>query len=137
MIKRREFVTLLGAAASWPLAARAQQPAMPVIGYLNAGSPNAFGYLTGSFRQGLEEAGYIEGQNVAIEYRWAENGASLVDAFRQVGIYCGRILRGEKAAELPVIQPTKFELVLNVKTAKALGLHFSDKLLALADEVIE
>jgi len=325
--RRREFITLLGGAAvAWPLAARAQQPAMPVVGYLNPGSPESDTPRLTGLRRGLNQTGYVEGRNFVIEYRWAGNqpgrlpalvadlarlqvsvivaagalaalaakaattsipivfsiaadpvqlglvaslnrpggnltgfngfagelvakglallhelvpstatigflenpdnpiselmtkdmlaaapaiglkvqilkagtdreidaafvslvqartgallvgndpffinrielvaalaarhaiptmysfrefvvtgglisyGSSLIELYRQVGLYTGRILKGEKPADLPVAQSTKYELVINLKTAKALGLDVPDRLLALADEVIE
>jgi putative ABC transport system substrate-binding protein len=326
-MKRREFVTLLGGAAvTWPLSAKAQQPAMPVIGFLHGASLGSYVPMVVAFRRGLSETGYDEGRNVAIEFRWAENhydrlpelaadlvrrrmsviaaftvdaagaaktattnipivfemgndpvtagfvaslnrpggnltgvttltvllgvkrlelllelvpkatvigilvnpsnanaelitkdlqaatgalglqtyvqtagsesdletaftalaqqgvgaivigsdpffnsrsnqlaalavrhrvpmmcplreyavagglmsyGTSLADVYRQIGVYTGRILKGEKPADLPVIQPSKFEFVVNLKTAKALGLEVSLQLQQRADEVIE
>jgi putative ABC transport system substrate-binding protein len=327
-MRRREFITLLGsAAAAWPLGVGAQQAAMPVIGFLGGGSPDAFAHVVDAFRQGLYETGFAEGQNVTIEYRWAEGqydwlpalvadlirqkpavivatggdvgvraakkaataipivftsgsdpvaagfvsslnrpggnltgvslfvsvlevkkldllrelvptaavigfllnpnnpradvdtadmqaaaralgklllilkadgehdfdavftnlaqqrvdalvvhtepfflsrrdqlvelaarysiptiyglrefaaagglisyGTKLSDSYRQVGIYTGKILKGEKPVDLPVVQPTKFEFVIDLKTAKALGLEVPSTLLARADEVIE
>jgi putative ABC transport system substrate-binding protein len=327
MMRRREFITLLGGSAAWPLAARGQQAVMPVVGFLRSTSANASTDLVVALRRGLAEAGYTEGQNIAIEYRWAENpevrlpeladdlvrrqcaliiaagdaaaqaakaatrtipivfatgedpvkvglvsrlnrpgsnitgisfynsadleskqlgllreavpkaavigvlvnptmvaaqsqerngqaaaralglqvfivhagsagdvdtafatlaqrrveallvvgnalftgqrdrlvalaeryalpaiyplrefvaaggmmsyGGSLTDAYRQVGVYASRILKGEKPGDLPIMLPTKFELVINSKTAKTLGLEVPPSLLALADEVIE
>jgi putative ABC transport system substrate-binding protein len=326
-MKRREFITLLGGAAAWPVAARAQQAAMPVIGFLNSGSADAYPDRLVAFRAGLSELGYVEGQNVTVEYRWGlgqydrlaamaaelarrpvsvlvatggepaalaakaatsnvpivfaiggdpvklglvasynrpggnATGANILtstleakrlgllremvphagaigvllnpnfpsygsqlsdvqeaaraiglpfhalrantdpeieaafetatqqrigaltvaaapffdtrrnrlvslaaryslptmyqfrefatagglmtygvyipDIYRQVGVYTGRILKGDKPAGLPVVQPTKFEFVINLKTAKALGLDVPATLLASADEVIE
>ena len=326
-MRRREFITLIGGAAAWPLAALAQQPAMPVIGLLNSATPEGFSDYLRAFRQGLKESGYVEGENLAIEYRWAENeperlpvlaadlvrrqvkviaaigtpavmaaatatttipivfgvpedpvklglvaslarpggnatginffsaelaakrlellrelvptaqrvavllnpaeptiaaanlrdaeaaasavavqirvfnastiaeidtafaalasersdalfissgpmftnrrvqiahlatryaipaigsprvfpeagglmsySASIGDAWRQVGVYTGRILKGAKPSDLPVVQSTKFELVINTSTARMLGLTVPDKLLVAADEVIE
>src|SRR5712675_2297470 len=72
-MRRREFIALVGSAATWPLDARAQQPGMPVMGFLHSASPEPYARQVNAFRQSLKETGYVEGKNVAIEYRWAEN----------------------------------------------------------------
>src|SRR5262245_32784076 len=78
MIRRRAFITLLGGAAAWPLAARAQQAVMPVVGLISGGFPETAGYAVTAFRQGLNENGYVEGHNVTVEYRWARGRFDLM-----------------------------------------------------------
>src|SRR5438093_5209062 len=97
-LKRRDCITLLGGATTWPLVARAQQPAIPVIGYLNRGSPGPLAHLTAAFRQGLAELGYVEGRNVAIEYRWVRG------PIRPIGCHGGGVVHRRVAviAALPI-----------------------------------
>ena len=72
-MKRRQVILGLGSAAAWPIVARAQRPALPVVGFVNSGSADGYAPMVAAFRRGMKETGYVEGRNVAIEYRWAEN----------------------------------------------------------------
>ena len=152
-MRRRQFVAGLGGIAmAWPLVAGAQNSAMPVIGFLGSASPAPYAPYLAGFRRGLNETGYVEGKNVAIEFRWAEGHYDRVPALaadlvrRQVAVIfataAGGGARAAKAATstIPIVFTTgrdPVEMVINLKTAKALGLTIPQSLLLRADEVIQ
>ena len=158
-MRRREFITIVGgAAASWPLAARAQQPAMPVVAFLNSASPAGYVPMVAAFRQGLNESGYVEGQNVAVEYRWAEGQYDRVPVIalelvgRQVAVIVANTpgVLAVKAAvtTTPIVftiasDPVQIGLVAsmsrpggNVTGATTLAVELAPKRLELAHELV-
>src|SRR5438105_1127344 len=159
-VRRRDFIALVGgAAAAWPRVARAQQRAMPLVAFLNSGSPDGYAPMVAAFRQGLKETGYVEGQNVAVEYRWAEGQYDRVPAMalelivgRQVAVIVANFpgVMAIKAAitTIPIVfttasDPVQIGLVAslarpggNVTGVTQLNVEVAPKRLELAHELV-
>jgi putative tryptophan/tyrosine transport system substrate-binding protein len=140
MIGRREFIALVGGAAAWPQMARAQQPAMPVIGWLGWRSAAADADYVEAARRGLDENGFTIGQNLQIDFRWAEGQPNRLPAMaadlvsRRVKLI---VAAGGASAPAAKAATTTIPVVFSTGTAKALRLTFPLSLLTRADEVIE